>query len=84
MSKTVRIRSGNYHFYLDGRRIYIKINTNVRQQFIVKTIDQEELNDEQYVHLIDAIYRKRIVDTSAFNSHVFSKFRLYPTSRVLK
>jgi hypothetical protein len=83
MGKIVKIKSGNYHFFLDGRRVYIKTNS-LGQQFIVKTFAYGELTDDDYVTLMDAIYRKRIINTNAFNTEVFSKYRLCTTTRILR
>lgn len=84
MGKIVKVRSRAYTFYLDGRRIFIKLDGVISQQFTIKTFDNAELTDEDYVNLIDAIYRKRIVDTQTLNNRLFSKYRLVTTNRILK
>jgi len=55
----------------------------LNQQYVVETFSYEKLSDNDYVHLVDAIYRKRIISTASFNDHIYSRFRLVPTAKRL-
>lgn len=84
MNRMVKVRCGkSYVFYLDGKRIYIKVVGALNQQFLVETVTMEKMSDHEYIHLIDAIYRKRIKDTATLNEHLYSKFRLVTTTKKL-
>lgn len=84
MNRVIKIRCGKiYIFYLDGKRIYLKIVGELTQQYIIQTFEMEKLSDAQYVNLVDAIYRKRIKDTATLNEHLYSRYRLVPTSKKL-
>ena len=83
MTRLIRVRSGKYHFYFDGKRIYVKMDGTLNQQYVVETFTYEKLNDHDYIHLVDAIYRKRITSTASFNDQLYSRFRLVPTAKRL-
>lgn len=84
MTRIIKVRCGkSYVFYLDGKRIYVKINGILNQQFLVQSVTMEKMSDHDYVNLVDAIYRKRIRDTATLNEHLYSKFRLVSTSKKL-
>jgi len=85
MTRIIKVRCGkNYIFYLDGKRIYVKVVGTLNQQFLVETITMEKMTDYDYINLVDAIYRKRIRDTATLNEHLYSKFRLTTTSKKLQ
>lgn len=84
MNRVIKVRCGKiYIFYLDGKRIYLKIIGTINQQYVIQTFDMEKLNDMQYVNLVDSIYRKRIKDTATLNEHLYSRYRLVPTNKKL-
>lgn len=80
----VKVRGGkSYVFYLDGKRIYVRVVGSLNQQFLVETVTMEKMSDHDYIQLIDAIYRRKIRDTVTLNEHLYSKFRLVTTSKKL-
>jgi hypothetical protein len=83
MRKMVRVRSGRYYFYLDGKKIYIRIEGVLNQQFVIDTFTREKMDDLDFMRLVDCIYRKKIVNTDTLNEHLYSKFRLVPTNKRL-
>lgn len=83
MGKLITVKRNNYHFYIDGKNIYIRLPGTIPQQFLVETIDYKKLSDHDFMNLIDDIYRQRINDHCSFEHKIFSRYRLTPTAREL-
>lgn len=83
MGRLIKIKSGKYTFYLDGRTIYLVLNS-LNQKYIIQTFDYMKLDQYDYAELVDSLYRRKIHNTDTLNQHIISRFRLSSTARELK
>lgn len=82
MAQLIRIKSGQYTFYSDGRNLFVKTNDGLGQQFIVQTKDFKAIDQYGFAFLLDQCYRRKIRDTDSFAKNI-AKYRLVATSRKL-
>lgn len=83
MGSMVKIKSGRYQWWCDGRNIFVKIDDGLDQKFIIQTKDFKAIDQYGFAFLIDQIYRKKVRDTDSFLKSI-SKYRLVSTSRHLE
>lgn len=76
-----RVINRRYTFYLTAKSIYYKPNDNLSQKFEIMAKDGKSLSRTDHLELVDAIYRKKIVDTSTLGEFVLRKFRVESTSK---
>ena len=82
MGTIITVKSNCYTFNFDGKKIYLKMPGILQQQFLIeKNYNEKRMPDEDFIVLVDSIYRKKIHSTDTFNDHVYTKFKLTPSSR---
>ena len=82
MGTIITVKSNCYTFLLDGKRVYLKMPGNLQQQFLLeKNYNEKRMPDEDYVVLMDSIYRHRIKDTASLQRHVYDNFSLTTSTR---
>ena len=79
----IKVRSGRYDFFINGRQIFIRDNCGLNGSSIILAKDDLDLTPHEYARLIDDIYRRKITDTSTLLSRVYTLYKLVPTSRKL-
>ena len=78
----IKVRSGRYDFFINGRQIYIR-DSGINGSSLIQSKDDLDLTPHEYAQLIDDIYRRRITDTNTLISRVYTLYKLVPTSRKL-
>ena len=79
----IKVRSGRYDFFINGRQIFVKDIMGINGSSIILAKNDLDLTPHEYAQLIDDIYRRKITDTDTLISRVYSSFKLVPTSRKL-
>lgn len=79
----IKIKSGRFNFYINGKQIFIKDSQGLNGSNIILTRSELDLSPTEYANLVDDIYRRRITDIGTLMTRVCSSFKLVPTSRKL-
>lgn len=68
---------------MTAKSIYYKTNDSLNQRFEIIAKDGTSLTRTDHLELVDAIYRKKIIDTSTLGEFVLCRFRIESTSKQL-
>lgn len=79
----IRVKSGRYDFFINGRQIFLRDNKGINGSSIIMAKNDLDLTPNEYARIVDDIYRRRITDTNTLISRVYSLYKLNPTSRKL-
>ena len=79
----IKVRSGRYDFFINGRQVFIKDIMGMNGSSLIQSKDDLDLTPHEYARLIDDIYRRKITDTNTLISRVYTLYKLVPTSRKL-
>ena len=79
----IKVKSGRYDFFINGRQIYMRDTKGLNGTSVILAKDDLDLTPHEYARLIDDIYRRRITDTNTLIERVYGHYKLVPTSRKL-
>ena len=79
----IKVRSGRYDFFINGRQIFLKDIRGLNGSSIILAKNDLDLTPHEYARIVDDIYRRRITDTDTLIERVYGHFKLVSTSRKL-
>ena len=79
----IKVRSGRYDFFINGRQIFLRDTKGLNGSSIILAKDDLDLTPHEYARIVDDIYRRKITDIGTLIERVYSCYKLVPTSRKL-
>ena len=87
MGKVITVKNKYCTFYLEAKKVFVKLNDGINPTFVLETADPRrktpigKLKDAEWLDVVDMIYRRKITDRNKFNELIYNRYRLTATGR---